>query len=261
MARIKATILRDFSEPETSDEESSHGSQREDSIIRDFLPGWGREASAAAKAAFLPDVAPIKEGNGRGRGATLIDAFRVNPSRSCGGDFLSLKAPKARKETGKFPSSVELFKGTRATLIAGLSAINGNREARKAFPLAVVHTGGETFAPELIEWCLLDLGHLVNPAEISNTESWDTWIDVPVKPWNDRERGRGGSPASCWVSFLRRDRAGVSKKGVQLYSFTPDPEGDYVTLNTSVSKKSGHRFIAGSPEDFARDVDAATVLR
>lgn len=261
MARIKATILRDFVTPEESDEESSHGSQREDSIIREFLPGWGREASAAAKQAFLPDVAAVKEGNGRGRGATLIDAFRVNPSRSCGGDFLSLKAPKARESTGKFPSSVELFKGTRATLIAGISAINGNRESRKAFPLAIVHTEGEVFAPELIEWCILDLGAVVNPAKIVNGEGWDTWVDVPVKPWNDRARGAGGSPASCWVSFLRRDRAGVSKKGVQLYSFTPDPEGDYVTLNTSVSKRSGHRFIAGSVADFAADVDAATVLR
>jgi len=263
MARIKASTLRDFAEPETSDEESSHGSQREDSIIRDFLApsGWGREASAAAKAAFLPDVAPVKEGNGRGRGATLIDAFRVNPSRACGGDFLSLKAPKARKESGKFPSSVELFKGTRATLIAGISAMNGNREKRKAFPLAIVHTDGETFAPNLIEWCILDLGVIVNPEKIVNGEDWDTWVDVPVKPWNDRARGAGGSPASVWVSFLRRERAGVSKKGVVLYSFTPDPLGEYVSLNTTVSKRSGHRFIAGSPEDFARDVDAATVLR
>lgn len=262
MARIKASVLRNFETPESEEIESPHGSQREDAIIACFLSdtGWTREASAAAKAAFLPDVAPVKEGNGRGRGATLIDAFRVNPSRACGGDFLSLKAPKARKETGKFPSSVELFKGTRQTLIAGISAINANHSHGKAFPLAVVHTDGDTFSPGLIEWCVLDLGTVINPEKIKNPEGWDTWMGVPARPENDRARGAGGSPASAWVTLLRREFAGYVK-GVAKYRFVADDSGDYASLNTTVSKRSGHRFIAGSPADFAADVDAATVLR
>jgi hypothetical protein len=259
MSRIKADVLRDFETPETSDEVSTHGSQREDSIITSFLAGsgWGREASAAAKAAFLPDVVPVKEGNGRGRGATLIDAFRVNPKRACGGDFLSLKAPTARK-SGEFPSSVELFKGTRSTLICCLEAVRQNRKFGKAFPLAVVHTGGEVFAPTLIEWAILDFGSILST--ITNRESWETYCDIPVKPLNDRPRGRGGSPASVWITLLRREKAGCVN-GVQKYRYAQDDDGHYATLNTSVSARSGTRFIAGSPADFAMDVDAATVLR
>lgn len=261
MSRIKAEILRDFETPESDETLSTHGAQREDAIITSFLAGsgWGREASAAAKAAFLPDVVPVKEGNGRGRGATLIDAFRVNPKRACGGDFLSLKAPTARK-SGEFPSSVELFKGTRSTLICCLEAIKQNHKNGKAFPLAVVHTGGEVFAPTLVEWAILDFGTLISEHAIVNKEGWETYADIPVKPLNDRPRGRGGSPASVWITLLRREKAGCVH-GVQKYRYAQDDDGHYATLATSVSARSGTRFIAGSPADFAMDVDAATVLR
>lgn len=258
--RIPAAILRDFTVPEADPRPSQHGAQREDSIIASFLPGWSREASAAAKAAFLPGVAPVAEGNGRGRGATLIDAFRVNPARACGGDFLSMKAPRERKEGG-FPSSVECFKGTRETLAAGLAAIRNNVGRGKAFPLAVVHGDGDKSVDHIWEWCLLDLGRVIeNPRWFVADECWDTWGGVPVKPWNDHHRGAAGSPVSVWVSFLRREYVGMVG-GTAKYRFPADPNGDYVSLNTTVSKRSGHRFITGSPEDFARDVDAATVLR
>ena len=87
MAKLSAAVVRDFVVPVSDMRASPHGSQREDSILALYLPGWAREASPAAKAAFLPGVPVVAEGNGRGRGATLVDGFRVNPDRGAGGDF------------------------------------------------------------------------------------------------------------------------------------------------------------------------------
>jgi hypothetical protein len=258
MPKLKASEVRDFVVPPSDLRPSPHGSQREDAIISLYLPGWAREASAAAKAAFLPGVAPVEEGNGRGRGATLVDGFRVNPSRGAGGDFLSLKAP-ARREDGGYSTSVELFKGTRATLVAALDAVRANFKARKAFPVCVVHTDGDTFAPSLVGWEIRDFGRMVTA--FVNAEDWELWGGVPRKPLNDRARGAGGSPASIWVTLLRREFRGVDGKGNPKYAYIPDDAGEYVSLTASFSKRSGATFAGGPVQKFAADVDAATVLR
>jgi hypothetical protein len=253
MARLSASIIRDFTVPATDLTPSPHGSQREDAIIALYLPGWCREASPAAKAAFLPGVDAVAEGNGRGRGATGVDIFRPNPSRAAGGDFGGLKAPKVR-EDGTAPTSVELFHGTRETATALLRAVAGNHRSRKAFPVAVVHTSGGTFAPRIEAWCVRDFGTIT--ATATNAEAWPTWNGVPVKPVNDRRRGAGGSPASVWVQFERREYLGDGKA-----RYIPDPDGNYVRISASFSKRSGAVFKTGTPQEFAADVDAATVLR
>ena len=255
MARLKASVVRDFVVPETDLTPSTHGSQREDYLLETDLPGWCREASAAAKAAFLPGVDPVREGNGRGRGATGVDGFRVNPDRGAGGDFVSLKAPAFREKEGTYPSGVELFKGTRATLAAFVAAVRGNYGSRKAFPLAVVHMRDG----EIDGWAIRDLGAVVS--SFVNEEALPLWHGLPTKPVNDRKRGRGGSPASVWVSLLRREAQGFNRDGSVKYAYTPDENGNYATLNTSFSKRSGAKFRAGTPAQFAADLDAATVLR
>jgi len=258
MARLSASVVRDFTVPAADNMPSPHGSQREDAILALFLPEWSREASPAAKAAFLPGVPVVAEGNSRGRGATLVDGFRVNPSRSAGGDFLSLKAP-ARREDGGYPTSVELFKGTRTTLLAALDAVRGNYRARKAFPVVVTHTEGDTFAPRIVGWEIRDFGHMVQT--FTNAEAWELWGGVPRKPLNDKARGRGGSPASVWVTLLRREQNGFDRKGNPKYVYVPDDNGEYVSLTASFSQKSGATFAGGTMQDFAAQVNAATVLR
>ena len=261
MARLPASVVRDFTVPATSFLPSFHGSQREDAIIASYLApfGWTREASAAAKAEFLPGVKPVAEGEGRGRGATGVDAFRADPDRSCGGDFASLKVPEVRKD-GKYTTTVELIKAPRATVVAFIAAISRNHRARKAFPLVVVHTdGGDRFAPNIREWCIRDMGRMF--ANIANAEAWPLWNGVPIKPENDRARGAGGSPASVWVTFLRRELLGYDAKGNPKVKYTPDANGTYATLTASFSQRSGAVFRTGTPAQFASEVDAATVLR
>jgi hypothetical protein len=258
MARLSASVARDFTVPAADNTPSPHGSQREDAILALYLPEWGREASPAAKAAFLPDVPVVAEGNSRGRGATLVDGFRVNPARSAGGDFLSLKAP-TRREDGGYPTSVELFKGTRKTLLAALSNARDNYRNRKAFPVVVCHTEGDTLAPRVVGWEIRDFGRMVT--DYANAETWELWGGVPRKPLNDKPRGAGGSPASVWATLLRREFHGYDKKGNPKYKYIPDDAGEYVSLTASFSKRSGATFAGGSMQDFAAQVNAATVLR
>jgi hypothetical protein len=260
MARLPASTVRNFTVPAASLVPSFHGSQREDAIIAEYLArdGWMREASAAAKEAFLPGVKAVNEGDGRGRGATGVDAFRADPDRSCGGDFLSMKAPEVRAD-GKYSTTVELIKAPRATVVAFVAAINKNHRARKSFPLVVVHTDGGTFAPVIAEWCIRDMGRMF--ASVDNREAWALWNGVPVKPVNDRPRGAGGSPASVWVTFLRRELLGYDAKGNPKVKYTPDADGTYATLTASFSQRSGAVFKSGTLRNFAADVDAATVIR
>lgn len=234
--RIPSHVLRGFSIPAASDEESPHGAQREDSILSVLEPfGWAREASAEAKAAFLPGVAPVKEGNGRGRGATFVDGFRVNPARSCGGDFLSLKAPNARKNGAPFTTAHDLFTGTEATLATILFGMRRHFVARKAFPLVVCHTSGDRFSPEVNEWAILDLPSML--VSVPNPSGWSLFAGiVPIKPETFRA-GRGGNPAPVWCSFDR-------KRG-------------YWTLCVSLR---GVPFWSGSVADLSRDIDRACVI-
>jgi len=232
MPKLKASIVRDFTVPVSDLRPSPHGSQREDAIIHLYLPGWSREAAAAAKAAFLPGVTPVAEGNGRGRGATFVDGFRVNPSRSCGGDFISLKAPCARETGAAFTTAHDLFTGTLPTLAAGIAAMRVHARNRKRFPLVVVHTDGDTFAPRLLEWAVVDLPSVV--MAIPNPAGWATVADVPVRPEGFRS-GRGGNPSPVWAY--------------------QSPKTGYWTLATSLR---GVRFQTGTPAEFAASVDAAT---
>lgn len=258
MAKVAAAIIRDFIAPVSDKTPSPHGAAREDALIAQYLHGWGREASSAAKAAFLPGVPVVSEGNGRGRGTTLIDAFRVNPARGSGGDFVSLKAP-SRATDGGFPTSVELFKGTKSTLLAALPAIAANYRNGKAFPVVVVHSDGGTHAPVLVGWEIRDFGQMLTG--VKNTEAWPLWHGTPVKPENDHRRGAAGSPASMWVQFFRRELLGYDKRGNPKVKYWPDHNGDYAGLTATFSKRSGAVFGGGSAAKFAADVDAATVLR
>ena len=232
MPKLSAKLVRDFTVPVSDPRPSPHGSQREDAILALYLPGWSREASAAAKAEFLPGVPPVAEGNGRGRGATFVDGFRVNPSRSCGGDFLSLKAPCARDEGAPFTTAHELFTGTLDTLTAGLAAMRAHARNRKRFPLAVVHTDGGTFSPRILEWTVVDLPALLS--NIPNPAGWATVAGVPVRPQGFRS-GRGGNPCPVWVH--------------------QNPKTGYWTLSTSLR---GVAFQTGTTAEFAASVDAAT---
>lgn len=260
MARLPASVVNNFTVPAPSMLPSPHGSQREDSVISLYLSrsGWTREVSAAAKAEFLPNVAPTAEGNGRGRGTTGFDAGRADPDRGCGGDFLSLKCPDVRAD-GNYTTTVELIKAPLATVKAFIAAIHRNHRNRKAFPLAVVHTSGSTFSPNLDGWCIRDMGRMF--ASVTNAEAWPLWNGVPLKPVNDRKRGAGGSPASVWVTLLRRELLGYDKNGNPKVRYTPDANGTYATLTASFSQRSGAVFKTGTPAQFAADVDAATVLR
>lgn len=235
MARIPASVLRGFSIPAADERDSNHGAQREDSILSELTAfGWGREASAEAKAAFLPGVAPVKEGNGRGRGATFVDGFRVNPARACGGDFISLKAPSARKNGAPFTTAHDLFTGTAMTLASIINAMLRHKAARKAFPLVVCHTSGDRFSPEVNEWAIVDLPTLLS--NVGNPAGWETFGTIPVKP-EDFRSGRGGNPSPVWVSYDR-------KRG-------------YYTLACSLR---GVPFRSGSVADFAGDIDRACVI-
>lgn len=255
MARLSAAAVRDFTVPAADLTPSPHGAQREDAIIASYLPGWTREMSDAAYAAFLPGVHIVHEGNSRGRGRTLVDGHRPNPSRGAGGDFLSLKDHGIRSD-GTVATSTELFLGTRETLVHALAAVRANYRARKAFPVVVTHSTGEG---QIVEWCVRDFGHML--AHVENREAWPLWHGVPIKPEDDRPRGRGGSPASIWVKLLRREQQGLLPNGRPKYVYVPDEHGTYVALVSSFSQKSGAVFRSGSMQEFAADVDAATVLR
>jgi len=275
--RIPASILRDFNMPQDRDDlpPSGHGSQRESSIIRLFMPGWAREMSDEQYLAFMPGIVnkvsgrPTREVSDRGRGKVAIDAARQNPARSRGGDAISMKALSRRAPTasekkkgldGSFASSVELFKGVRDTALMVIENAQELHEARKAFPLVVIHTDGGVFDPVIVEWHIRDFGEMMSK-NIVNEKGWATWAGIPVRPANAPDVGRGGSPASVWVTFLRREISGYSNTGKTEYRFVKDDDGEYCSINTSCSRTSGTRFIAGSPEDFAADVDRATVLR
>ena len=261
MARLKSSVVRDFIVPEADLTPSPHGSQREDAIISCYLAddGWTREASAATKAAFLPGVPVVSEGRSRGRGAGGFDAHRADPDRSCGGDFASFKVPD-RREDGGYATTAELIKAPLATVAAFIAAVAGHYKNRKAFPLAVIHTdGGDRFAPVISEWCIRDLGRMF--ASVDNREDWPLWHGLPTKPVNDRKRGRGGSPASVWVTLLRRELLGYDEAGNPKVKYTPDENGTYATITASFSQRSGAVFRTGTPADFARDLDAATVIR
>ena len=253
MARLSASVVRDFTVPAADNRPSPHGSQREDAILALYLPGWLRECSDAAYAAMFPNVTIAHEGNSRGRGRTGADGFRVNPSRSCGMDALSLKAPKVRGD-GTCASAHDMFHGPVASGAAFIAAVQRNYGNRKAFPVAVTHTTGDTFAPVLVEWCVRDFGHML--ATVTNAEGWPLWNGIPVKPVNDRKRGAGGSPASVWVVRERREYLGDGKA-----KYIPDENGTYVRIVASFSQRSGAVFKSGTPAQFAADVDAATVLR
>jgi len=282
--RIPAKNLRDYNIPDEDTRPSPHGSQVENAVINLALPDWSREASPEAGAAFLPSMICSNgrlrsDGNSRGSGPSF-DGHRPNPDRSCGGDWLGMKAPARRSPTkgeekrgedGSFPSSVELFSGPALSCAGFLEDVRRNRRNGKAFPLAICHVDGmngnskaERIAnPVLVEWCIRDYGDVVT--KIINGEDWDLWCGIPIKPVNDRVRGRGGSPASVWVVFERRHPA---ENGFDYWYEKIDASdlgrpgwNCYATLNTSVSERSGARFIAGEPEDFAADVDAATSLR
>lgn len=232
MARLSAAVVRDFTVPVSDPTPSTHGSQREDSILALYLPDWSREASAAAKAEFLPGVPVVREGNGRGRGATFVDGFRVNPHRSCGGDFLSLKAPCARETGAAFTTAHDLFTGTLDTMLAGIVAIRTHGKNRKRFPLVVVHTDGPTQSPRILEWAVVDLPALF--ANIPNPAGWATVGDVPVRP-HGFKAGRGGNPSPVWAY--------------------QNPKTGYWSLATSLR---GVTFRSGSTAEFAASVDAAT---
>lgn len=238
--RIKASVLRDFVVPESDDQKSPHGSQREDSIIRDFLAdsGWTREASQEAKAALIPGITAVHEGNGRGRGATFVDAFRVNPKRSCGGDFVSLKAPVARKNGAKYTTAVDLFAGKLSSLEAIVVAMWDHAAHKKALPLVVVHTEGEFDAPELVEWGIVNLPPVF--VNVPNPLGWQTIAGIPVRP-DGFMAGRGGNKSPIWCHF-------DPKKSSQ---------GAWI-LTMSIRDM---RFISGEPEDFAEAVSEATVVR
>lgn len=237
--KIPASVLRDFSIPESDERVSQHGSQREDSIIRDFLSGtgWTREASQEAKSALIPGITAVKEGNGRGRGATFVDAFRVNPSRSCGGDFVSLKAPVARSKGAKYTTAVDLFAGKLTSLEAIVVAMWDHAQNRKALPLVVVHTDGEWDSPGLIEWGIRDLPPVF--VNVPNPLGWATIMGIPRRP-DGFCAGRGGNPSPIWCHF-------DEKKSSQ---------GAWI-LTMSIRDL---RFVAGEPADFAADVDRATVV-
>ena len=242
MARLSAAAVRDFTVPAADNTPSPHGAQREDAILALYLPGWSREMSDAAYSTFLPDVPVVHEGNSRGRGRTLVDGHRPNPSRGAGGDFLSLKDHTIRGD-GTVATSTELFLGTRETLAAALAAARANYRARKAFPVVVTHSTREG---AIVEWCVRDFGHML--ATLANTEGWPLWHGVPVKPENDRPRGR-------------REQQGLLPNGRPKYVYVPDEHGTYVSLTCSFSQKSGAVFRSGTMGQFAADVDAATVLR
>lgn len=260
MPKLKASEVRDFTVPVSDRRPSPHGSQREDAIIDCYLSnsGWYREVSDAAYAAIFPDVPQAHEGNGRGRGRTAGDLFRPNYRRAGGGDVAALKCPKLRAN-GTCATAHEMFKGTRATAVALLRAVGANWRHRKAFPVAVVHTDGDTFSPSIVEWCIRDVGAMY--AAPTNGEGWPVWNGIPVKPVDDRDRGAGGSPASVWITFLRRELLGYHSNGTPKVRYTPDNNGTYCTITASFSKRSGAVFRTGTPAQFAADLDAATVLR
>jgi hypothetical protein len=199
MPRIKADLLT-FDEPARSLKESPHGSQREDSLLALYLKkfGWGRECSPEVKRLLLPGVPPVAEGNGRGRGTTFLDAYRRNVSRSCGGDFLSLKAPKIREGSEDCSTAPDLFKGTRDTLSHLLLALRKHHKNGKKIPVVCCHTRGDTFSPVVEEWAMQD-----GPSLVANAIEFPEWGEgslwgVPIKP-KGVSYGRRGNPVPIWI--------------------------------------------------------------
>jgi hypothetical protein len=236
MARLKASVLS-FEEPDRSLEVSRHGSQREDAIIGLYLPGWSREASEEAKKSLLPSVPPVAEGNGRGRGATFIDAYRKNVSRAAGGDFLSLKAPVMRK-SGNWSTAPDLFKGTKQTLEGLLLNL---RSLRKKVPIVSCHCTGEAFSPIIQEWAIKDAPTLVSEAPTVLMDGWDSLAGIPVIPEGFKPVGRRGNPFPIWI---------------RLQPNADNPGRTDWILSASFSKGRTD-WQKGSMEEFARQVDAA----
>jgi hypothetical protein len=239
MARLKASVLS-FEEPERSFEKSRHGSQGEDSVLALYLAqyGWGRECSKAAASALLPLVPPVREGNGKGRGKTFIDAYRQNVSRSCGGDFMSLKAPFMRKD-GKYSTAPDLFKGTRETLEGLILNLRAHKKNGKKVPVVVCHCTGDVFSPVIREWAIKDAPTLVSDAVLM--EGWDNVNGIPVIPDGFKAVGRGGNPVPIWVRTQPN---------------ADDPSRTDWILSAGFGKGRTD-WKTGSMEEFAHQVDAA----
>ena len=212
--------------------ESLHGSQRENAVIAGFLAsgGWNRHTTPQVYGYLLPKVEWVGDGNGCGRGTTFLDAFRIKGGIA---HAVSLKCPKDSSET----RSIDLFRGTKETMIAGIIAMRNHSGNSKKIPLAVVRSGGETFAPELTEWSIRDLCQLVaNPGKVKD---WlDEWAGVPVRPNGWRHPGRGGNPCEVWIAECPPDKYG----------------NVYWRLTASTRKFS---WTSGTAADLANQIDQA----
>ena len=213
-------------------EESLHGSQRENAVIAGFLAsgGWNRHTTPQVYSYLLPKVDWVGDGNGKGRGTTFLDAFRVKKEIA---QAVSLKCPIDSSET----RSIDLFRGTKDTMIAGIIAMRNHARFGKHIPLVVVRSGGKTFAPTLTEWSIVDLCQLVaNPGSVGKWQ--DEWVGVPVRPNGYSHPGRGGNPCDVWIAECPPDKYG----------------NVYWRLTASTRKFS---WTSGSPTDLASQIDLA----
>lgn len=218
-------------DPWHDDTPSNNGAQLEDQLIRDFLPGWGREVSEEMKLAFFPHCtlqrervgedgikrvevysSLAREGNGRGRGISWIDAGTAVHGRSGGGSLISLKTKTARKQGDKFTyaSDVDLCRGSlsRPTLGGGLESLRQmaphmGRQG-KPFPLVVVRYLGD----KPVVYAIVDLPRLIAGAPASTTlNGWsgESLYGLPLKNEGVVHPRRGGHPVPVWIERDERD--------------------------------------------------------
>lgn len=212
---------------------SPHGAQWEDQIIRDYLPGWGREISDEMKLAFFPHCTLQRlavgedgrkrvetysslgrEGNSRGRGISWLDAGKAVEGRSCGGSVLSLKGKTGRIPKGghtpTYASDVDLCRGSlaRPTLGGGIESLRKMARDGKALPLVVIHHNREQDGGQPTAYAIVDLPTLIACAPASTTErgwSGESMYGLPLKNEGAEHPRKRGHPVPVWIDRDEHD--------------------------------------------------------
>lgn len=228
-------------EPFASPVPSSHGAQHESELARRLarlLParfaGISRMVARAAFEALFPGVPWANEGNDRGRGTALVDAFAPDGSVAYGGHLLSLKS-RSMEEGANLPSKNFDVYGASPNVGAAVTSLVRLHGEGKPLPLVCFfRTATEAVdAYTVTAWCGVDLPTMVaeaiarvkrdGPPTIKGCQ-WGVWNGLPELPPTHPRVGRGGFP------------------GVTVYVTHPDADGPrgYRKLVVSLREQTFH---------------------
>jgi hypothetical protein len=190
---------------------SSNGAQHESEMVRRLarlLParfgGLSRMVARAAFEAMFPGVPWADEGNDRGRGTAIMDAYAADGSVAYGGHGAGFKS-RSMGEGGPMPSKNFDLYGPSPNVDAALAGLVRLHAEGKPLPVVCFF---RTSTPnvddyKVIAWTGVDMPTLVAEA-ISRVKrdgppvikgcQWGVWHGLPELPPNHPKVGRGGYP-------------------------------------------------------------------